>query len=590
MDILEFVEREAARQAEAGRDGLDLAEVRLAMSPEDVSAILRAWRADGALSALPLTYAEFARALGGCAEPSESVRQVWSRRLEAFGGPGFRKRLDAFPGPKEEYERSLSHDFASHAERIAARYAAEGATAASYAHYLRMLGPRVRKAFFRRWALPFPAAAGGAHSYLVAATGSGKSEYLKARVHEHVRRGEGVALIDPHGELAEQVARLREVAGARDREGRPLLVYVDPFLASPDGAVTPVINPLEGIQGGHRERVIGCVAYGIARTVEDDLTTRMRLILKAALWGLSSLDETPSLVRLSEALGDPVSDLDAKRLLAEFQDRIGDPVIRKYLGRDYLSGNLAPTREGIRNRLFSVTMSPVFRNMLTGKSTIDLRHEMDRGAILVFNLSQGKTDPDLSVLLGKFLVSSLFSAATERAARNERERKAARPMYAYIDEADRYVNEAAEDILKYTRKYGLFLGLAQQNPYAHMPASVSDAVRQNALLKVAGSANDPGVAGKVGDMVGADPDEVMRLRTGEFFFRWKDPKAGPAVRRAFVHRRLMRASAYVSWEEWEAVREEQIALYYRHHAKEYAEAMEARREALDTGARKVAAT
>jgi len=591
MDILAFVERETARMAAVSSAGLDLAEVWLHRSPEAVSALVSAWRAHGGTSALPLTFEEFRRAVEGCVEPSDAMRRAWSRRLEAEGGPGFRDRAAALPGRLEEYERRQINRFVNHAERIVARYSLKGATARTYAHYLLTL-PQSRRTFFRRWALPFPKAAGRAHSYLVASTGGGKSELIKALVYERVRSGDGVVLIDPHGELAEQVARLRAVAEAKDAEGKPRLVYFDPYLASKEGDITPVINPLERITTGTgKERVIGAIAQGVARVSDMPLTALMENVIRAVLWGLSSLDETPSLTTLAKALGDPKSDADAQALLATFDARLQDPVIRHYLKTAYLSHNLNPTREGIVNRIFGITMSPMLRNVLTGKSTIDLRAEMDRGAIMVFNVSEGQTDEKASAALGKFVVASLFSAAMERAALNDAEKREARDVFAYIDEADSMINESADEIMRKTRKYGLFLGLAQQNPFHDLPEKLAKTISNNALLKMVGSANDPGSARKLGEMVMADPEQIMKLKTGEFFFYTKTRKEGAQTRRAFVHNRLVKLSNlsnYVGWDEWQAVKEDQIARYYRHHKKERALKIDALRDRLDTGGRTVA--
>src|ERR1043165_6695470 len=73
------------------------------------------------------------------------------------------------------------------------------------------------------------------HMYAIGKTGMGKSTLLLNLVRQDIENGEGVALLDPHGDLAEKVLELLPDERKKD------LVYLD--VARRDNPLT--FNPLE---------------------------------------------------------------------------------------------------------------------------------------------------------------------------------------------------------------------------------------------------------------------------------------------------------------------------------------------------------
>ena len=91
-------------------------------------------------------------------------------------------------------------------------------------------------------------------------------------------------------------------------------------------------------------------------------------------------------------------------------------------------------------------------------SSIDLRRMMDRGQVLIANLSTGALGAGISHLLGALLSAALTSAAFSRADIPEQQR---RPFALYVDEFQLFANDAFAEILSGARKFGLLLTLAQ---------------------------------------------------------------------------------------------------------------------------------
>ena len=93
------------------------------------------------------------------------------------------------------------------------------------------------------------------------------------------------------------------------------------------------------------------------------------------------------------------------------------------------------------------------------KSTLDIRHAMDTGKIILVNLSKGKLGEDVSAFLGSMLVTKFQIDAMGRANVPESER---RDFYLYVDEFQNFATESFAAILSEARKYRLSLTMANQ--------------------------------------------------------------------------------------------------------------------------------
>lgn len=283
------------------------------------------------------------------------------------------------------------------------------------------------------------------HVALLGKTGMGKSTLLLQLLTTDIQAGRGVALIDPHGDLADSVLamipkrRTNDVIwfDAGDRE-HPLPFNV---LACAD----PHERPL---------RASGIVS-AFKKLYGEFWGPRLEHILRNALLALLEQPGT-SLLSLLQLLSD------AKHR-AGVVGKLSDPMVRAFWEHEF--AGLPPKLQAeaiapIQNKVGHFVSSPLLRNIVgQAHNSLDLRRVMDEEKVLIVNLSKGRTGEDASSLLGALLVTSLQLAAMSRADTPERERK---DFFLYVDEFQNYATESFATILSEARKYRLNLTVANQ--------------------------------------------------------------------------------------------------------------------------------
>lgn len=550
MDLPSFV-AEKFKAATPFRKIEPLATGLLAVDAVRVSALIEQWRAT-ANRVLPLTYAEFQGVLAGDLLPSESILRAWQRLPLYRYRPDSPELNDHIAACRDDLLANKLIQYETEARRILTRFAGTPATTRLYALYLAFAGRHARQAFFRRWAMPFPEGSSVAHGFIAAGTGQGKSELIKSLVFERVRRKEGVVVFDPHGDMVQQIARWPEVA----RSGK--LVYLDPYLAGPDALVTPVMNPIDTIKTSpYQDAAVSYLVEGLKALVGDaEISLRMTALLRTILPALAKQPHA-SLADVHALMGNPKKQ-ETKALMEVLATNAQDsPINAAFIRNDLADGDYNNSRTAIRGRLQYLLASLAFDRCVNGPSTFNLREQIDRGAIILVDLS-GNMGIGVAADWGKLLLASLFSAAMSR---QDLEAHQRRPCFAYIDEADAFLNESVEDIYAKTRKYGLFLTISQQTPGANMSANMESQVFTNAGIRVAGYSGDPASAKRMAAVTGAPEEAVQDLRRGEFLFH-----VPPKLYRASVRRDLRGFAHSIPKAEWERVKADQLQRYYRDHS------------------------
>ncbi len=282
-----------------------------------------------------------------------------------------------------------------------------------------------------------------AHMYLIGRTGMGKSTLLETLIVSDLRAGNGLALLDPHGDLAAKVRA--QVPEERIRD----LVDFDP-------AERPIgYNPLRAPDPSRRYLVASGLISAFRKVWSESWGPRMEHILRHAL------------LTLAEFPGSTL--LDLPRLLTDqpFRrsviDRVTDAHVQAFWKTEFdryspffRSEAVAP----ILNKIGAFLASPVARAVLGAReASLDLRQVIDEGKVLIANLSKGKLGEDASSLLGALLVAGFEQAALGRADVSESER---RDFYLYLDEVHNVATLSLAGMLQETRKYRLGLVLANQ--------------------------------------------------------------------------------------------------------------------------------
>src|SRR5437660_302927 len=300
-----------------------------------------------------------------------------------------------------------------------------------------------------------------AHTYLIGKTGTGKSTLIANLARQDALHGEGFALLDPHGDLVEQV--LRFIPQERQHD----LVYFN----VPDTAHLLAFNPLEASQVGFRPLVASGLISVFKKIWAEFWGPRMEYVLRNTLLALLELPGS-TLLDVPRMLDDATF---RGHVLAVVQNA----QLRRFWLREYQSYPARFRAEAIapiQNKVGEFLVNPILRRIVgQPKSAFDLRQVMDEGKILLVNLAKGKIGEDTAALLGAMLVTKIGLAGLSRADVPEGDR---RDFYLYADEFPTFTTSSFAGMLSEMRKYRLGLVLAHQY-LSQLDETVRDAILGN---------------------------------------------------------------------------------------------------------------
>jgi len=283
------------------------------------------------------------------------------------------------------------------------------------------------------------------HMYLIGKTGMGKSTIQENMIVGDIRAGHGLAVVDPHGDLAEKIIEFIPSNRIND------VVYFNPS----DMDYPIAFNVLEQVDPHLRHLVASGLLGVFQKLWADSWGPRLEYILRNAI--LAILDFPGStLLGVVRMLSDKSY---RKRVVAN----IKDPVVKAFWEKEFASYADKFASEAvspIQNKVGQFLSSSLMRNIIGQvKSSIDIRQIMDEGKILIMNLSKGRIGEDNSALLGAMMITKIQLAAMSRVDMPEKERK---DFYLYIDEFQNFSTDSFANILSEARKYHLNLILAHQ--------------------------------------------------------------------------------------------------------------------------------
>jgi len=299
------------------------------------------------------------------------------------------------------------------------------------------------------------------HIYIIGKTGMGKSTLLENMIVSDIQEGKGVAVVDPHGDLADHI--LDNIPSNRTND----VIVFDPS----DRDFPVAFNMLENIDPSMNSIVASGLVGIFKKLYAESWGPRLEHILRNTIL---SLLESPGMTML----GIPrmlVDDKFRKKVVSQ----ISDPIVKKFWADEFEKMQERQRTEAvapIQNKVGQFLSSSIIRNIVgQPKSMIDLRFAMDRKKIFVCNLSKGKIGEDNSSLLGSMIITKFQLDAMSRSNIPEKDRT---DFYLYVDEFQNFATDAFATILSEARKYRLNLTMANQY-IAQMPEEVSDAVFGN---------------------------------------------------------------------------------------------------------------
>lgn len=283
------------------------------------------------------------------------------------------------------------------------------------------------------------------HIYILGKTGSGKTTLLKNLIVQHIQQGHGVGLIDPHGDLAQ------ELLDYIPRSRTDHLCYFNPAdVEYPIG-----FNLLANVPKDEQHLVASGVISALKGIWRDSWGPRLEYILYNALAALLECQNT-TLLGVNRML----TDNDYRAWVLK---QVRDPFIRAFWVEEYERYEPRFRREAIapiQNKVGQFLLNPVIRNILGQvKSKVKIPFIMDNRGLFIANLSRGRIGEHEVNLLGSLLVTQFQLAAMGRAKRPEADRK---DFYLFIDEFQNFSTDAFSSILAEARKYRLCLVLSHQ--------------------------------------------------------------------------------------------------------------------------------
>jgi excisionase family DNA binding protein len=326
------------------------------------------------------------------------------------------------------------------------------------------------------------------HTHLIGASGSGKSTLLLNMIVQDIRNGEGLAVLDPHGDLIDQV--LGRIPEERTR---------DVVLLDPSDETYPVGFNILSAHSELERNLLASDLVSVFRRLSTSFGDQMNTVLANAI-----------IAFLESSEGGTLADLRRFLVEREFRERflttVRDPEIVYYWQKEFplLTGK---PQGPILTRLDTFLRPKVIRHMVSQKENrIDCAAIMNGRKILLVKLAQGLIGEENSYLLGTLIVSKLNQMAMSRQNMAASERK---HFYLYIDEFHNFVTPSLAAILAGARKYNLGLILAHQELHqlSSRDGDVASAVISNPYTRV---------CFRLGDF------DAKKLEEGFAFFRAKD--------------------------------------------------------------------
>lgn len=308
------------------------------------------------------------------------------------------------------------------------------------------------------------------HVYLIGGTGNGKTTMLEYALLQDIMAGKGVAFIDPHGDAAQKL--LKYIPEERIKD----VVYLNPRdIKHPIG-----LNLLELPEGldedellVEQERVTEAVVSVLRKVFADDDANAHRIegMLRNTIRTAFST-ENPTLFTCLELLRNSEF---RNKTVAKLTDTHLKDFWREEFGKAGGMQRVSMTK-GLTHRLDRFDGSQFVNRMMSQtKSTISFEDIIDSGKILICNFSTDMGE-DTATLFGTTVLAKLKIAAERRHNQPEAMRK---PFYVYVDEFQNFATTPFVKMLSSSRKYKLFLTIAEQSAAQQEEQRLTEAILAN---------------------------------------------------------------------------------------------------------------
>lgn len=286
------------------------------------------------------------------------------------------------------------------------------------------------------------------HTYIIGKTGAGKSTMIANMAINDIRNGDGVAVIDPHGDLSEMILHYIPKRRVAD------VVYLDPTLSSDRAFGLNLFDP-DAVDN------MDVIASGIVsvfyKLYHYSWGPRLEYILRNVILSLLHMPET-TFMDIPKLL---TNDAYRSQVIQVLRDK--DPVLTAFWQDEFNKMNDKLKTDAISpvlNKVGQFLSAQSIRNILNQRtSSFSFDQVMNEGKILILNLSQGKLGEDTTALMGAMFITKIQLTAMKRVHMPEEDR---RDFFLYVDEFQNFATTSFIKILSEARKYRLNLTMANQ--------------------------------------------------------------------------------------------------------------------------------
>jgi len=282
------------------------------------------------------------------------------------------------------------------------------------------------------------------HVHLIGKPGKGKSTVKENMVIDDIRKGDGVAVLDPHHDLADRVLSLVP------EEAIDRVIYFNP--GDPDWV--PLWNPMQKIPGQDVGRITADL-IGVLKSFVTGWGDRMEHLFRQSILGLLHL-QGACLRDVYDILCNSDESKEIRKLVLEV---VQNDMARRFWKEEisgYRPDELGPPKNKLSKLLLSNTTVSLMLSQ--PQSTFNFRRIMDDGMIFVADLSSS-LGTEVTQVIGGFIVALMYISALSR---SDMPREKRRPFHIYLDEAPKFVTDTFEEIIAEAPKHGVSLTLAHQ--------------------------------------------------------------------------------------------------------------------------------
>lgn len=338
------------------------------------------------------------------------------------------------------------------------------------------------------------------HTYVVGASGSGKSTLLLNLILQDLDAGAGLAVLDPHGDLIDDVLARMPAHRAQD------VCLIDPS----DSDFPVGLNVLSA-HSDSEKIILSSDLVGVFRRMSTSWGDQMTSVFGNAVLAFLESPEGGTLLDLRRFLVDSAF---RKRFLST----VRDPEVIFFWESEFPLLKGLP-QSPLLTRLDTFLRPKLIRHMVAQKvDRLDLRAMMDERKVLLARLSQGAIGEENAYLLGSLLVARINQVALTR---QDQERTSRTPFYLYIDEFQHFITPSITSVLSGARKYGIGLTLAHQDlrQLRSRSEDVASAVLSNAYTRIVFRTSDSDAKALAEGFSFFEASDIQNLGIGEAIAR-----------------------------------------------------------------------